>query len=175
MVNIKRRTSLIWKISDDKLNDIVQNNTTLTKILLVFGLKNKGGNFKTLKSRLDESHIDYSHIPLGLNRKGKKFGGVAAIPLNDILVVESTYNRGHLKRRLIKAGWLLNMCSICGQLPFWRGNPLVLIMDHINGISDDNRLVNLRLLCPNCNSQTETFAGRNISSSSLDGSAISMV
>jgi 5-methylcytosine-specific restriction endonuclease McrA len=50
---------------------------------------------------------------------------------------------------------------LCGQQPMWNGKQLVLILDHINGINNDNRLENLRLLCPNCNSQTPTFAGRN--------------
>jgi hypothetical protein len=51
-------------------------------------------------------------------------------------------------------------CSECG-LDSWLGKSLVLELDHINGIRSDNRLENLRLLCPNCHSQTETFRGRN--------------
>lgn len=52
-------------------------------------------------------------------------------------------------------------CAICG-ISEWLGNPLSLQLDHINGISNDHRLENLRLVCPNCHSQTETFAGRNV-------------
>lgn len=66
-----------------------------------------------------------------------------------------------LKARLIREGVLPNVCAECGLGPQWNGLPLVLVLDHINGVNDDNRLENLRLLCPNCNSQTETFAGRN--------------
>lgn len=58
-------------------------------------------------------------------------------------------------------GLIKNICSVCGQLPEWNGKPLVLQLDHINGIFDDNRLENLRIICGHCHSQTDTFAGRN--------------
>jgi hypothetical protein len=84
-----------------------------------------------------------------------------ATPLEEILVARSTYsNVGHLKRRLTRAGLLRAGCYVCG-LTEWLGRPLSLILDHANGLHYDNRLENLRLLCPNCNSQTDTFAGRN--------------
>jgi hypothetical protein len=83
------------------------------------------------------------------------------VPLEEALVENSTYSRVLLKKRLIKEGILIEECSECGQGPEWNGKPLVLQLDHKNGINNDNRKVNLRLLCPNCHSQTETFAGRN--------------
>jgi 5-methylcytosine-specific restriction endonuclease McrA len=63
-----------------------------------------------------------------------------------------------LKRRLISESLLENKCSIqeCG-LTEWCGRPIVLVLDHINGVNNDNRLENLRFLCPNCNSQQDTF------------------
>jgi len=70
-------------------------------------------------------------------------------------------HRGTLKRRLLKENKIKNECSICG-LSEWNLKPLTLVLDHINGINNDDRTENLRLLCPNCNSQTSTFCGRNI-------------
>lgn len=87
--------------------------------------------------------------------------GFLPLPLNQVLVEDSTYGRGKLKERLLYKGLLKNQCYECGQLPEWQGKKLVLVIDHINGVNNDHRLGNLRILCPNCNSQTNTFAGRN--------------
>jgi hypothetical protein len=77
------------------------------------------------------------------------------------LLVRRRRNRSHLKTRMIKAGLLESRCQIC-RLAEWRGKPLSIHLDHINGDKDDNRLENLRMLCPNCHSQTPTFSGRNV-------------
>lgn len=83
---------------------------------------------------------------------------------------EDLINRGNVKNRVIKEGWIINECALCGQQPEWQGKKLVMVLDHINGKNKDNRLENLRLLCPNCNSQTETFSGRNVKRTIPDSS-----
>ena len=83
-----------------------------------------------------------------------------AMPLQQLLS-DPRRNRSHLKMRLLKAGLLQNRCDVCG-LSEWRGRPLNIHLDHINGVKNENRLDNLRMLCPNCHSQTSTFAGRNV-------------
>jgi 5-methylcytosine-specific restriction endonuclease McrA len=70
-------------------------------------------------------------------------------------------HRGNVKRRLLQEGLLRDECYECG-ITHWFGEKLSLHLDHINGINDDNQLENLRMLCPNCHSQTETFSGRNV-------------
>ncbi len=81
----------------------------------------------------------------------------------DVMLVDSRpqTSRTNLKSKLIKAGILAEECAVCG-LSEWLGKKLSLHLDHINGKSKDNRIENLRLLCPNCHSQTETYAGRNV-------------
>lgn len=79
-------------------------------------------------------------------------------PIEEVL--REAKHRSHIKGRLLRAGLLKNECGECG-LTEWRGKPLSIQIDHINGVRNDNRLENLRMLCPNCHSQTETFASRN--------------
>jgi HNH endonuclease len=82
-------------------------------------------------------------------------------PLEEILVAGSTFSRGHLKRRLLRAGLKQPICEICGQGELWQGCRMSLVLDHINGVRDDHRLENLRILCPNCNATLDTHCGRN--------------
>lgn len=81
----------------------------------------------------------------------------------DIFVESSFYNIGHnLKRRILASGLKKYECEECGNSGEWNNKVLVLQLDHINGIYNDNRVENLRFLCPNCHSQTETFSGKNM-------------
>lgn len=81
-------------------------------------------------------------------------------PLEEIFAANTRRNRGHLKNRLLQAGIKSGNCEQCG-LTTWLGAPIAMTLHHTNGDRNDNRLGNLQLLCPNCHSQTDTFAGRN--------------
>lgn len=134
----------------------------MAEIIRKCDMISSGASHKILKNRLLEEKIDYSHIKLGLNsNKGRKFNK-DKIPLTKILVQNSTYNRTSLKRRLISELNWENKCILCGNTGDWLGKPLTLQLDHINGISNDNRIENLRILCPNCHSQTPTYSGKKL-------------
>jgi Zn finger protein HypA/HybF involved in hydrogenase expression len=152
------KTSIIWKMPKNEFEEIIKKHISYTDILKEFCFGGTGGPYRTLKKRLKEENIDCSHI--GSTTKGREFPS-KSISLEKIMIKNSTYSRGHLKKRLLNDGILENKCFICGQLPEHNNIELVMVLDHINGINDDHRLDNLRMLCPNCNSQQETFAGRN--------------
>jgi hypothetical protein len=147
------------KYTKDILEPVIANNVTMSGVLRDLGLKTTtGGSFRQIKSKIEEYGLDTSHFT---GRNPDKPGGITVTPLEDILVENSKYSRYHLKRRLLKVGLLENTCSKCGLDGTWQGAPIVMVLDHINGVNNDNRLNNLRMLCPNCNSQEPTFAGKN--------------
>lgn len=152
------KKGIIWRIDRNKLQNIVSEEDSISGVLRKLNYKKMGTYyFQSFKNRCNQDNIDYSHFQL--NNKGRKFPNKAK-PLKEVMIENSTYSRSNLKKRLLKDGILKNECAICGLQPFWKGKPLVMVLDHINGISDDHRLENLRLLCSNCNSQTDTFVGK---------------
>jgi 5-methylcytosine-specific restriction endonuclease McrA len=141
--------------TDTQLRDAVRTSTTKREVLEKLGLGVWGGNYRSLDKHLARLGLDISHFTPRQVSVAKR-----SIPLDEILVEDSTYISTHsLKRRLLKEGVLEEVCHECG-IQEWQGKPLSLHLDHINGKSQDNRLENLRLLCPNCHSQTPTYAGK---------------
>jgi len=82
-------------------------------------------------------------------------------PLEEILVEGSTFSRNHLKERLYEAGLKHPICELCGQAEIWHGSPMGMILDHVNGVSNDHRLENLRIVCPNCAATLDTHCARS--------------
>ena len=158
----RERTSVVWTIGRDELQRIVNSSNYLSEVVRGLGMIHTGVSYRSLKKRLEEDSIDWSHIPKGnIGRRGIACGGIKAFDLKDVMIECSTYSTKALKRRLLRDGILKNECSLCPQKSEWNGKPLTMIMDHINGIRDDNRLENLRIVCPNCNIQLETSNGKN--------------
>lgn len=137
----------------------IQNNNSWSKAISSCGLNGyAGGNAKAFKNIADTFQIDLSHM----KGQGWNAGNDAlnAIPLDQLLVKGSSARSDNLKKKLIKKGMLEDECYECGQLPIWNGKLLVLELDHIDGDNSNNELVNLRILCGNCHSQTKNFRGR---------------
>jgi hypothetical protein len=122
------------------------------------GLCPTGGAWRILKKYAEIWEIATDHFDpeaarvKNLSQKQK--------PLSEVLVEKSTYPRKDVKRRLLAEGLKEPCCELCGQGEIWRGRPMSMILDHINGVRDDHRLQNLQMVCPNCAATLDTHCGR---------------
>jgi len=96
----------------------------------------------------------------------KQFGNWAkknlTKPNEEVFCEGATIARHHVKKKILQQGLIEHRCNVCGIGPEWQGKPMPLILDHINGINNDNRLENLQFCCSNCESQLPTYKARNI-------------
>lgn len=122
------------------------------------GYRPAGGNPQTLKKYAARWGLNTDHFDPYASQRGRPHPN--RIPIEEVLVEGSTYSNGHLKDRLYADSVKRPVCELCGQDEFWRGKTMAMILDHINGIHDDNRLKNLRIVCPNCAATLDTHCGR---------------
>ncbi len=126
--------------------------------LRALGLCPTGGAWRILKKYAGIWEISTDHFDPAAARQNNLKQGQK--PLAEILVERSTYSRSHLKRRLFAGGLKKPQCELCGLGEMWRGRPMSMILDHVNGVRDDHRLENLRIVCPNCAATLDTHCGR---------------
>lgn len=150
----------IYKLSDEQFVELLKKSSTISEVLFKLGYTVKGNSwgYSQVKRRMDDLNLDYSIF------KGKsaviKTGRLNNVRKEDILKENCKHQRTVLRRYVIKNNLIPYKCAICGCIE-WQGKTLSLELDHINGINNDNRLENLRFLCPNCHSQTSTYGSRN--------------
>jgi hypothetical protein len=145
----------------ESLEQIIKKCETYKDVIKTLGWNINGTNYSKVKRLIIENNLDISHF---LNRSDymKKYNHDEKKEMCEILIENSTYSRASLKRRLIRESILEYKCSFCNNNGTWFGKKISLILDHINGVNNDNRLTNLRFLCPNCNATLETHCGGNI-------------
>ena len=150
----------IYKLSDEQFVELLKKSSTISEVLFKLGYTVKGNSwgYSQVKRRMDDLNLDYSIF------KGKsaviKTNKLNNVKKEDILKENCKHQRTVLRRYVIKNNLIPYKCAICGCTE-WQGKTLSLELDHINGINNDNRLENLRFLCPNCHSQTSTYGSRN--------------
>ncbi len=152
---MKKRT---W--TEKQLKNAVINSFSLRQVLNKLGLKEAGGNYAQLKKYIREYKLDDSHFKGRGWNKGLVGIGKPRLSLETILVENSDFQSFKLKKRLFAANLKSQHCEKCGWAEKTSDGYLPLELDHINGNRHDNRLKNLRVLCPNCHSLTPTHRGR---------------
>lgn len=143
--------------TDEQLIAAVKNSISKREVLIKLSLVPAGANYRMINILFKRLNINTAHFLGKGHLKGKKHHWGKKILLKKILIINSKYTTtNHLKHRLIKEKVMINECVECG-ITEWRGKKLSLHLDHINGTNNDNRISNLRLLCPNCHSLTPTY------------------
>jgi Zn finger protein HypA/HybF involved in hydrogenase expression len=161
----RKRTSPIWNIPSNQFQELLDNSNSFVEILIKVGLDPYNGNHKTLNHRIKEEGFDISILEE--NRKKnqkihmKSLHQNKTYSLEDVLVENSNFSRKNLKNKILEYNLIQYECCRCKNKGEWLNKILSLQLDHINGINNDNRLENLRFLCPNCHSQTDTYCGKH--------------
>jgi hypothetical protein len=146
------------RYTEQQAREAIAASLTFTEALRRLGMCWSGGNHCTLKKYAAAWSIPTDHFdPDEARRRALRHTAVA---LEEVLVENSTYSRGILKARLYETGLKARRCELCGQDERWQGRWMALILDHVNGDARDNRIENLRIVCPNCAATLDTHCGR---------------
>jgi len=139
--------------TDEELKKAVEENVTIIGVIKQLGLTARGSNYTTIHKACRRLGLNTNHFTC--SRKGARL--TTRLPIEDYLKKALGGRSDKLKKRLYQEGLKQPICELCGQDENWRGHYMALRLDHINGDNTDNRLENLRIVCPNCDATLPTF------------------
>lgn len=145
--------AIIDKYSEEELRQMVAESKSFRELSIKIGYTPTGRTNDTIRKRLEKYSISTEHFSACGKNSIKRSE-------QNVFCENSTATQAVLRRWYIKGNYSEYKCSICGLPPVWNGKDLTLTLDHINGCNKDNRLENLRWICPNCDRQLDTFAGK---------------
>lgn len=147
--------NIINKYSAEELRALVADSYSMRELQRKMGYNSLGANYETIRHRLEKYGIPTDHFkPVARE--------VVDRSAENVFCKDSTASQCVLRRWYAKGKYTEYVCAICGLPPVWNGKELSLTLDHINGCNHDNRLENLRWICPNCDRQLSTFGSKSI-------------
>lgn len=153
------------RLDPDRLREAVAESQSIAGVVRALELPHGSAGYRLVRRWADDYSIDLTNLPGQAHNRGKTAPRLSSVEILRHEPDRSKRQRVHLLRRALTENGRAPQCAKCGIVD-WHGAPIILEVDHINGDWRDNRSENLRYLCPNCHSQTDTFCGRNASRTS---------
>jgi 5-methylcytosine-specific restriction endonuclease McrA len=147
--------------TDEQLHEAVGASKSYRNVIVLLGLVPAGGNYDQVRQRIKDLEINIDHFTGMAWNTGLHFTPNPPVPLATLLVAGGRSQSFVLKKRLFRAGLKTPKCELCGWCESAADGRIPVELDHINGDHSDNRLENLRVLCPNCHSLQATHRGKN--------------
>jgi len=152
-----KRNLILIKNIQNSIGESLSRRATLRSLDLN---PRNGSNVRWINQIISDYSFETSHWVGQGHLRGKTHDWTKKIPAEELFVIGDYRGSGHLKKRIIKENLIDYRCNVCNGTE-WLGQKLSLHLDHINGKTKDNRIENLRFLCPNCHSLTDTYCGKN--------------
>ena len=147
----------------DLIEEIVKESVSIAEVLKKLDLKKSGGSYKKIKKIISDYEISTEHF-LGqswLRGRESNTRHTKKSFIEEVLCENGMgWTTNNIKKRLLEINLKENVCEECGQIPYWHNEELVLQLHHIDGNNKNNEISNLKMLCPNCHSQTKNFSGK---------------
>ncbi len=149
------------RYDEQQAREAVAASVAWSGALRRLGIRPAGGHFQTPRRHADEvRRIPTDHFDESADRRAGP--RPTRLPLEQVLLEGRPTNRKHLEERLYRAGLKERRCELCGQDERWQGGRMTLILDHVDGDADEDRLDSLRIVCPNGNATLDTHCGRDV-------------